>query len=269
MMKRLLTHLPMLLTVLVALAMLAYGPIPQLPHYHAFADQRVWLGLPHAADVLSNIGFALVGVWGLLALWPKRRHPALASGWPGYVLFLSALVLTAIGSSYYHLAPDDTRLVWDRLPIVLACAGLLAAVRAEGRPGAGDWPRLLLLAAGAVASVWWWRFTGRHGVGDLRPYLLLQGLPLVLIPLWQAIYGAPARDRAAFGLALGCYVLAKFAELYDHEIMAILGVVSGHTLKHLFATAAAFLLTRRLVVRVGEAPSASAGYGTRISGIVR
>jgi hypothetical protein len=266
--KRLLTHLPMLLSALAALAMLAYGPIPQLPHYHDFADRRSWLGLPHAADVLSNVGFALVGLWGLVGLWPKRHQPQLAPGWPGYVLFLAALILTAAGSSYYHLVPDDARLVWDRLPIALACAGLLAAVRAESRPGAGDRPRLLSLAGAAVASVWWWYFTGRHGVGDLRPYLLLQGLPLVLIPLWQAIYGAPARDRAAFGLALGCYVLAKFAELYDHEILAALGVVSGHTLKHLFATAAAFVLTRRLTVRVAGGQAVAPDYGRRISGIV-
>lgn len=264
-----LTRLPMLITVLTALAMLVYGPIPQLPHYHAFADQRSWLGLPHAADVLSNAGFALVGVWGLFTLWPKRRHVALAQGWPGYLLFLVALVLTAVGSSYYHLVPDDARLVWDRLPIALACAGLLAGVRAEGRSDAGGWPRALLLAAGAVASVWWWRFTGQHGVGDLRPYLLLQGLPLVLIPLWQSIYDAPRSDRIAFGLALGCYVLAKFAELYDHQILALLGVVSGHTLKHLLATAAAFVLTRRLVARVRDTQAVPSSYGVRISGIVR
>ncbi|MDM5181921.1 hypothetical protein PO883_32625 [Massilia sp. DJPM01] len=43
--------------------------------------------------MLSNLGFLLIG-------------------------------LTAFGSSWYHLAPDDTRLVWDRLPIALACVSL-------------------------------------------------------------------------------------------------------------------------------------------------
>src|SRR6185369_5256246 len=160
------------------------------------------------------------------------------SGWPGYLLFLASLVLTAIGSAYYHWAPDNARLVWDRLPIALACAGLLSAVWAETRPrpGGGHTTGLALFA---VASVAWWVFTDRQGHGDLRPYLLMQGLPLVLIPLWQAIYRAPPRDRAAFGLALVLYVLAKVAEVLDHQLLALLGGLSGHTLKHLLATAAA------------------------------
>ncbi|MDR3393867.1 MAG: alkaline phytoceramidase [Parasulfuritortus sp.] len=251
-MKRLLPRLPLLLTLAIAFAMLIHGPIAQLPHYHEFADSRSWHGLPNAADVLSNVGFALVGIWGLVRLWPLRRRPELAAGWPGYALFLAALVLTAFGSSYYHLAPDDARLVWDRLPIALACAGLLAAVRAETDSGTDARAWTLGLSATAVASVGWWHFTGLHGQGDLRPYLLLQGLPLLLIPLWQAIHGAPRQDRIAFGMALALYALAKITELYDHQILATLGSLSGHTLKHLLATAAALVLTLRLIRRVDE-----------------
>jgi hypothetical protein len=250
-MKTLLPKLPWLITLSIMLAMLVHGPIAQLPHYHDFADSRSWLGLPHAADVLSNAGFALVGAWGLIRLWPQRRHPSLAEGWLGYAIFLVALILTAAGSSYYHLAPDNDRLVWDRLPIALACAGLLAAVRAETHPGTDIRAWSMLLSGAAVASVGWWYYTG---VGDLRPYLLLQGLPLVLIPLWQTIHDAPGQDRTAFAVALALYALAKVAELYDHEIMAILGELSGHTLKHLLATAAALVLTWRLVGRIDDAP---------------
>jgi hypothetical protein len=257
-MKNLHPHLPMLIALLATLAMLVHGPIAQLPHYHDFADTRCWLELPNAADVLSNVGFLLVGAWGLARLWPLRRHPLLAPGWTGYALFLAALMLTALGSSYYHLAPDNARLVWDRLPIALACAGLLAAVRAENRPGADIHTDTLLLSAAAVASVAWWHYTERQGLGDLRPYLLLQGLPLILIPLWQAIHGASRQDRVAFAAALTLYALAKAAELRDHEILAVLGVMSGHTLKHLLATGAALVLTLRLLHRTGKKrPSAS------------
>jgi len=255
-MKTLLQKLPWMLTLLLALAMLVHGPIAQLPHYHDFADTRSWLGLPNAADVLSNAGFALVGIWGLIRLWPQRRHPALKEGWPGYAIFLVALVLTAAGSSYYHLMPDNDRLVWDRLPIALACAGLLAAVRAETRPGTDIHTWSLLLSAAALASVGWWHYTDLGGLGDLRPYLLLQGLPLILIPLWQAIHGAPRQDRIVFAVALGLYALAKVSELYDHQIMALLGEFSGHTLKHLLATAAALVLTWRLVRRTVDAAPA-------------
>ena len=97
------------------------------------------------------------------------------------------------------------------------------------------------------------------GAGDLRPYLLLQVLPILLIPLWQWIYRMPAADRLAFGGALAIYVVAKFAELGDHEIAAALGAVTGHTLKHLLATGAAALIVGRLVCRVQPRLRACAG----------
>ena len=248
-MKSLRRHLPLLVTAILSGAALWHGPIAQLPNYHDFADQAVVLGLPHFADVLSNLGFALLAVWGWGQLAPYRRHPGIANGWAGYRLFLIGLFLTAIGSSYYHLAPDNARLVWDRLPIALACGGLLAGVWGDTRQrqSAG---LTACLALAAVLSVAWWHFSERAGAGDLRPYLLLQGLPLVLIPLWQWIYEMPRGDRRAFGAALLLYAVAKLAELNDHEIAALLGATSGHTLKHLLATAAAGLVVARLVRRV-------------------
>ncbi|HAT31295.1 MAG TPA: hypothetical protein DCW29_10725 [Janthinobacterium sp.] len=81
----------------------------------------------------------------------------------------------------------------------------------------------------------------------MRPYLLLQMAPLVLIPLLQ--WRRPRRERLAFGAALGLYLLAKFCEVADHAIFDALGFVSGHTLKHLLASAAAlpaWQLARRL-----------------------
>jgi hypothetical protein len=249
-MKRCLNRLPILITVLTCLLLAAHGPIAQLAHYHEFADRSVFLGIPHAADVLSNIGFAIVALWGMARLWPARDHSALKTAWPGYRLFLIGLLLTAFGSSFYHLAPDNARLVWDRLPIALACAGLLAAVRAENVFKADAQVDAVLFAAFAVFSVVWWHVTEGSGAGDLRPYLLLQGLPLVLIPLWQGIYGASRADRWAFGAALLLYVLAKAAELNDYALQSVFGGISGHTLKHLLATAAAYVIVARLVRRV-------------------
>jgi hypothetical protein len=144
--------------------------------------------------VLSNIGFALVGLWGFARLRPMRRQHCLRAGWHGSRLFLLGLVLTATGSAF-------ARLVWGRLPIALACAGLLAAVRTEVRPGSDTSRDAAVLALPAVLSVSWWYPTALRGQGDLRPYLLLQALPLVLIPLWQAIHASPRHDRLWFGIA--------------------------------------------------------------------
>lgn len=255
-MKPLLIRLPLLLTLALSGLLLAHGPIAQLAHYHEFADQSVLLHLPHAADILSNLGFAVVALWGWRRLQPMRAHAALRSGWHGYRLFLLALLLTALGSGFYHLAPDNARLLWDRLPIALACAGLLAAVRAENLGCADSRSAATVLGVVACLSVGWWYLSEHDGAGDLRPYLLLQGLPLILIPLWQAIYRAPPADRLAFGVALLLYVGAKAAELNDHALLAALGIISGHTLKHLLASAAAAVLVARLIQRV-EQPAAA------------
>lgn len=243
-------RLPLLVVLGAVVAMAIHGPIVQPAGYHDFADGRAILGIPNMADVLSNAGFALVGIWGLLRLRAHRREPSLARGWPGHELFLTALVLTAAGSAYYHWAPDSDRLSWDRLPIALACAGLLAASRAETREGTRVWVWTAALAVAAVASVLWWAMTDRAGLGDLRPYLLLQAAPLVVIPLWQMGGRAPPEERRAFALAIALYVLAKAAELTDHGIYNLTGAVSGHTVKHLLATGAAAVLTARLVRRL-------------------
>jgi hypothetical protein len=232
--------IPAGLVLLVAVAMFLHGPIPQFAHYHDFADSRAWLGIPNAGDVLSNVAFAVVGLWGFWALRDKRHR---------YRLFLWAVVLTAFGSAFYHLAPDNDRLLWDRLPIALACAGILAAVHAETHAGPQSPLVPLGLAIAAVASVLWWSVTDRIGAGDLRPYLLMQGAPLLLIPIWQALYGSPRADRIAFGIAILLYLAAKVAEMNDGAILESLRFMSGHTLKHLLAAAAGAVIVASVVRR--------------------
>ena len=255
-MKPLRNHLPLLITVILSGAALLHGPIEQLANYHDFADQEMVFGIPHFADVLSNLGFALVAMWGWLQLAPANRHVGIKNGWAGYRLFLIGLFFTAIGSSYYHLAPDNAHLVWDRLPIALACGGLLAGVWGDVRHKNSAMPSAFL-AIVAVFRVAWWYFTEQIGAGDLRPYLLLQALPIVLIPLWQWIHDAPRSERWAFGVALLLYVIAKFAELNDHEIAAVLGLLTGHTLKHLLASVATAVIVSCLVRRVSSAMPAN------------
>jgi hypothetical protein len=242
--------LPWAVLGIAAAAMLVHGPIPQYPDYHRFADTRTAFGVPNAWNVLSNLPFALVGAAGFRTLAGVRPSARLA-----YQGFFAAIALTALGSGYYHLAPDNDRLFYDRLPIALACAALIAAVLEETHRAMPRWTLPALLAAG-FASVLWWSATQARGSGDLRPYLLLQGAPLVLIPLWQAIHGTPRRERVAFGIAIALYVLAKVAEVYDREILDLTGMVSGHTVKHLLAAAGAAMIA----VAAASRRAAPAGY---------
>jgi len=222
-------HLALYAAMLLIAALAVAGPIAQPDHYHHFADQRILFGIPNALDVLSNLGFLLAAVFGALAWQRVPGRPSVERA-----VFLGAIGLTALGSTWYHLAPDDARLVWDRLPIAIACGALLAAALRQAYASRAALP---LLVAGAVASVFWWRATG-----DLRPYLLLQLAPLILIPLLQWQSGAPIAQRKAFGLAIALYVLAKAAEVADLHVFDMFGLVSGHSLKHLFASAAALIL---------------------------
>lgn len=254
-MKQLARFLPAAVIVGATTAAIWHGPIAQLPDYHQFADNTIQFGVPHFADVISNIGFALVALAAWIGLAGSSDPSRLGGGWPGYRLFLVSLFLTAFGSAWYHLAPDNARLVWDRLPIALACAGLLAGVWGDtrGRDSSGLTNGL---AAFAVCSVAWWHGTDLAGIGDLRPYLLLQAAPIVLVPLWQWIHDSERADRVAFGMALLLYVAAKVAELYDHEIGAAFGSLTGHTLKHALATGAAALIAARLLVRARKSSPA-------------
>ncbi len=250
-MKALRELTPAALAATIVIAAIAYGPIAQFADYHDFADQATRLGVPHFADVASNLGFALVAIWGWIRLAPRASSPSLRHGWPGHRLFLIGLLLTAIGSAYYHLAPDNARLVWDRIPIALSCAGLIAGV--YGDTHERDSGALTAwLAVAAVASVLWWYWGERSGTGDLRPYLLFQALPIVLIPAWQWLHRSARAERAGFAAAIALYAIAKLAEVKDHALAAALGGLSGHTLKHLLASLAAALIVASLCRRAAR-----------------
>lgn len=79
---------------------------------------------------------------------------------------------------------------------------------------------------------------------------VLSNIGFALIALWQWLYRTPASERWAFAGALLIYLIAKLAELNDHEIANLLGAPTGHTLKHLLATAAAALILYCLIQRM-------------------
>lgn len=217
------------------------SPARQDPTYHRFADQRLWLDIPHAGDVLSNMFFAAAGLLGLVALVmaSRRKHPPAHFWRTPYAVFFVSVVLVSFGSAFYHWAPSNEALVWDRLPMSLAFMSLFSAVIAE-RMGATIGKELFvpLLLVGAV-SVGYWNYTG-----DLRLYGFVQFLPIVLLPLvcWMFPARAGLRGRTLGGLFV-LYGLAKVFEHYDHQLWALLGhTVSGHTLKHVFAAGACALV---------------------------
>src|SRR5262245_29615595 len=239
-------------------------PIPQELDYHVMADQRPCAGITNCLHVLSNVPFAIVGAWGLVVTFTRRRtsDPSFMESWerwPYAALFLGVMT-TALGSSYYHLAPDNARLVWDRLPMTLGFMGLLTALIAErvSLPLA-RWLLVPLIVIGA-ASVWYWSWTEGRGEGDLRPYVLVQFGSLLAVALLLALYRSRYTGTGYLLAGLVAYALAKVFELADQPIWSLGHVVSGHTLKHLSAAAAVGFIAYMLGVRSPTA-SASAARG--------
>lgn len=231
-------HVLLGLVVLGVCATAAAMPrIPQDPAYHRLADRRDFAGIPNALDVVSNVPFLAVGAVGLLTLADRRCAPSMvAARWPWRVFFAAAAATTA-GSIYYHLLPNNDRVVWDRLPIAVAFASLLTAVVAE-RVDAGVGRRVfvpLLLAAVGSVAFWYWSET--LGRGDLRPYVAVQFGSLLILLAILALYREPRSDTRYLVVGLVAYGLAKLFELFDGRIYAVTHVVSGHTLKHLAAAA--------------------------------
>lgn len=208
-----------------------HGPIAQWAAYHDFADQRSFCGVPNFMDSASNLVFLL---GGLMVLRDLDRYPS------GLRLFFVAMAVSLValfaGSTYYHLQPNDARLLWDRLPIASLFALLFVQILLE----LGIFARTRRNVALALvywllscASVFWWSWTG-----DLRAYAFFQFFPLIgLVALVPYCFFTGQRGRAKLYLVLIVgYGLAKFFETFDVETLSATGgLISGHTLKHLLS----------------------------------
>jgi hypothetical protein len=243
----------LMLAALVALVCLLLPPTPQSPSYHRFADRRSFLGIPNFGDVASNLPFAVIGLWGigflLRSTSGRAAQPFLdeRERWP-YLLVFVGLILTAFGSSYYHLSPSNARLVWDRLPMTIVFMSMVAAVMVERvslRAGLWLWPGLVLIGLGSVLQ---WYLSELRGAGDLRLYAAVQ-LYSALVLLVTVLLPPRYTRGSDLLVVVGFYVLAKVLELLDRPIFDVEHRVSGHTMKHLAAAAAGYWILRMLQKR--------------------
>lgn len=222
-----------------------FKPYPQDPAYHRLADARTLLGVPNFFNVASNVLFLVAGIFGLCNAF-RKPDAHFAAPWVRlpWLALTGAVFLTGLGSAYYHWAPDDARLFWDRLPMAIGFGALLGVTVTE-RIGLDAGRRLWipLLLAGPASLIFW-----RLG-GDLRFYGLFQGWAIVLVPLMLALFPAATTGTSHWIWALALYALAKVFEIADAPVYGQTGFVSGHTLKHLFAGAALGFLAWHLHAR--------------------
>jgi len=238
--------------VLAVAAALLIPAMPQPVAYHDFADHRDMFGIHNFLDVASNGAFLVVGVYGLVVALGRRAQFEFTLERCPYVIFFVGVTLTAAGSAYYHLAPDNETLFWDRLPMTIAFMGLVCSQivdRISVRAGLALLIPMLMLGA---ASVIYWRVTERAGVGNVVPYGVLQGYSVVILLLMAVLKPSRYTRGKMLYWVFGWYVLSKVLETYDAKVFEWDHLVSGHTLKHLAAAAAGvavwMMLTRRTLI---------------------
>ncbi|KAF9608393.1 hypothetical protein IFM89_009759 [Coptis chinensis] len=264
--------------------MIVTPSIPQSQDYHNFADQRYFLGMPNMLNVVSNFPFLVIGIIGLIFCYHGNYFQfSLKGELYGWTCFFIGVAAVAFGSSYYHLNPNDATLVWDRLPMTIAFTSIIAIFIIERIDEKKGTASIIPLVLAGVISILYWRqaqyflylyhltmiylsalLIYNKFFDDLRPYALVQFLPCIAIPL-MAILMPPMYTHSTYWLwaagethdlaawltsGLGFYLLAKVEEAEDKPIYRLTHqVVSGHTIKHLFAAMVPVFLTLMLAKR--------------------
>ena len=234
--------------VAVIVAILA-PRIPQDPLYHQFADQNIYFSIPNALNVLTNLFFAWAGIEGLYRLLRQESLRIIHALYPAYLSFFVALVLIALGSGYYHWLPDNQALFWDRLPMTIAFTSFLAILLAERISISLARTLFPVLIIAGISSIIYWHLSEQQGQGDLRPYALVQFLPMLLCPLVLLLFKSRYTRSNDIWWLFAWYLVAKICEALDTELLNALGVISGHSLKHIAASIGCLVFLRHLRFR--------------------
>ena len=239
------------LTIISIIASIGTPRVSQPLSYYDFADQRqLTLKIPNFFDVVSNTGFLVVGIIGIMVSFDKNTYfEDDRERWP-YAVFFIGMILTSIGSSYFHLHPNTERLFWDRLPMTIAFMSLIAAQVADRISIDMGLVLLAPLLFIGAASVVYWLKTERKGVGNVVPYAILQGYAVIVLLLITWLYPSRYTRGNDLYLVFIAYALAKALETFDKGVFTVgQHILSGHTLKHIAATVAGGIVIRMLHLR--------------------
>ncbi|XP_077211560.1 uncharacterized protein LOC143846854 [Tasmannia lanceolata] len=235
--------------------MLATPTIPHSPTHHLFADMRNFFGVPNTLNVISNFPFLIIGVLGLvLCLHGDYLGISLRGEIWGWVFFYAGITSWAFGSAYYHLKPDDVRVLWDRLPMMIAVTSLFSSFvieRVNERIGVTCLFSLLLFVLVSIAY--------ERTFDDLRLSMMFHFIPCIAIPAMAFLFPPKYTHSRFWFWAAGFYLLAKFEAFADKKIYSVNRyIISGHSLEHLCSTMVPVMLTVMLwlrnikITRLGE-----------------
>ncbi|MED6168265.1 hypothetical protein PIB30_010326 [Stylosanthes scabra] len=226
------------------LVMLVTPSIPQPQKYHDFADKRTFFGIPHALNVISNLPLLIIGLVGLTLCHHQNYYfnfRLQGEIW-GWTCFYFGVAASGLGSAYYHLNPNDARLAWDRWPMAVTFASLVATLITERIDEKKGIISIAPLNIGAISAVVFF--------DDIRLYGMFQFASCIAIPLMAYLLPPTYTHSSFWLLASGFYPLAMVQESTDRVIyMLTQHIVSGHTLKHLSAAMVPVITTFMLAKR--------------------
>ncbi len=219
---------------LALVAMFFVPRIPQDPAYHDFVDSRTLLGVPNFWNVFSNIGYLIVGLYGLARV-SRLQAPVLQ---PGVHHLLCRGDVRCVRIFLVPLRADE-RVARVGSP---ADGGRL---HGAGVSRAGGARVLATVACGALAA-------RDHRCGDASctghgrrsrvseisdPYALVQFLPVLLMPLLLLLF--PGNEQSAM-CSGGPSRATSWRRLPSNSMGAIYGAIgsSGHSIKHFVSSLA-------------------------------
>lgn len=205
-------------------------------HYHHFVDERSFFGTHRFFDTVSNIGFLLVGILFTKEMLLKGEKDS------NLILVTIGTILIFFGSSYYHLLPENSRLLWDRLPISIVFAGVLSYSLQVNNLIKESWKKNFNIGylIFSIMSVAIWYIGSLTQQNWLAPYVFIQFGGMILLS-YIAIKGQNKEFNKSIMKVLLLYVIAKLFEHYDVQFFELTnGNISGHTIKHMVAALALY-----------------------------
>lgn len=231
------THILLLITIAGIISLLFIGPIAQNQEYHFFADQRTLFSIPNFWNVTSNIPFLIAGIFGIFYCFRETDKLIDYQSVAPILVFYIGILLTGIGSTYYHLNPSIETIFWDRLPMTISFMAFFTIVISEFISKKLALKLFIPLLTFGILSLLYWQITESKGVGDLRFYILVQFLPIILIIAILIIY-KNSNGTTLYYTVLSTYILAKLFEINDTLIFSTNHIISGHSIKHIIAAVA-------------------------------
>ncbi|XP_058781129.1 uncharacterized protein LOC131655251 [Vicia villosa] len=221
-------------------------PIPRSLNHHRFADVRNLLGVPNTLNVMTNFPFLVVGVLGFVFALDGTFFNISSQGevW-SWVVFYSGMIGIAFGSAYYHLKPDNHRVIWDTLPMTVAFSSLMSCLVFERFGQRTGLCCLFALLVSAFLCVLHERI-----YNDIRFCVMFQLILSLAIPAVAFMYRSKYTHSGYWFLATGIYVLAKIQGITDKKIFRVNNYfITGHSLEHLCLALIPISLSIMLIYR--------------------